>query len=103
MALVGARRDENDNVFFLLQNWWLEKQFVEVDLEYLKACGATLYFVETPQLSVSTDFPTHAGHIMQTEAIDMPERYALEGPLTPEPAFQVAQRAAVLAAARAAA
>ena len=49
MALVGSRRDPTTgNVFFLLQNWWVNKQFVEVDLEYLKGCGATLYYVETP-------------------------------------------------------
>ena len=97
MALVGSRRDENSNVFFLLQNWWLKKQFIEVDLEYLKACGATLYFVETPQASVPMEFPTHAGHIMQTEAIDMQERYALEGPLKHEPAWMIAERAAAMA------
>mmetsp|Transcript_27923 Transcript_27923/g.90029 ORF Transcript_27923/g.90029 Transcript_27923/m.90029 type:complete len:157 (+) Transcript_27923:159-629(+) len=97
MALVGSRRDENNNVFFLLQNWWLKKQFVEVDLECLKACRATLYFGETPQTSVPTEFPTHAGHIMQTEAIDMQERYALEGPLKHEPAWMIAERAAAMA------
>ena len=86
MALVGARRDDNNNVFFLLQNWSLKKQFIEVDLEYLEACGATLYFVKTPQTSVPTESPTHAGHIIQTEAIDMQERHALEGPLKHEPA-----------------
>ena len=34
MALVSARRDENNKTFFFLQNWCHEKQFVEVDLEY---------------------------------------------------------------------
>ena len=34
---------------------------------------------------------------MQTEAIDMQERYALEGPLKPEPAWMIAERAAATA------
>ena len=98
MALVGSRCDpKTGNVFFLLQNWWSTKQFVEVDLEYLEACGATLYYVKTPQFGVPETFPTHTGHIMQTEAIDMHERYALEGPLKPEPAWMIAERAAAMA------
>jgi len=37
MVLVGSRSDENKKLFLLLQNWWLRKQFVEVDLEYFEA------------------------------------------------------------------
>eukprot|EP01124_Arcella_intermedia_P033296 TRINITY_DN7941_c0_g3_i1.p1 TRINITY_DN7941_c0_g3~~TRINITY_DN7941_c0_g3_i1.p1 ORF type:complete len:350 (-),score=59.93 TRINITY_DN7941_c0_g3_i1:34-1083(-) len=72
MALVGFRKDGN-KLFFLLQNWWKLKQFVEVDEEYLKCCGATVHFIETPQKTIPVDFSTHTGHFFELEAIDKPE------------------------------
>ena len=30
MVLIGYRKDEHGKVFYLLQNWWKDKQFVEV-------------------------------------------------------------------------
>ena len=48
MLIIGYRK-ENDKVYYLLQNFWEKKQFIEVDGVYLKKCGATLYYVETSQ------------------------------------------------------
>jgi hypothetical protein len=58
MLLIGVRKDAvSPECRYLLQNWWHEKQFVEVTSEYLKHCQATLTYVranlqrlETPQL-----------------------------------------------------
>jgi hypothetical protein len=44
MVLVGVREDKLGQGWFLLQNWWEGKQFVEMTLEYLKSSNALLYF-----------------------------------------------------------
>ena len=66
--------------FFIFACRWFSKQFVEVSASYLKACGATVYFVETPQTHVPTAFGTHPSkdHWQEMDA-DMPEGYLLEG------------------------
>jgi len=37
MVLVGIRKDDSNQVFFLMQNFWKEKQFVEIRQAYLMA------------------------------------------------------------------
>ena len=54
MVLVGARLDNLNNGWFLLQNWCSKKQFVEVDFQWLKDSGASLVFVlsmKVPELT----------------------------------------------------
>jgi len=59
MVLIGARRDPTSGEWwYLLQNWWQWSQFVEVTEEYLKASGAEVVFVITPQTKVPEKFPT---------------------------------------------
>jgi len=72
MALVG-HRNANGKRYYLLQNWWKTKQFVEIDEDYLKKSGATIYFVETPQIEIPTNFPRVDGRYFELEAIDKAE------------------------------
>ena len=44
MLLIGGRRDANNRLWFLLQNWWTDMQLVEVSAAYLKASGARILF-----------------------------------------------------------
>lgn len=44
MVLIGARKS-NDNNFFLLQNWWDGRYFIEVSGEYMYHCHAKIIFV----------------------------------------------------------
>jgi hypothetical protein len=44
MVLVGVRKDENDKVHLFLQNFWKEKEFVEVDHRYFEESEGWLYF-----------------------------------------------------------
>ena len=37
LVLVGIRKDELNQVFFLMQNFWKNKQFVELRQDYLMA------------------------------------------------------------------
>ena len=46
MVLIGARKTNDNKYFFLLQNWWSTKFFVEVSDSYMYYCGATITFVD---------------------------------------------------------
>jgi hypothetical protein len=74
MAFVGHRSDKVKNKsYFLLQNWWQKKQFVEVDEEYLKHSGAIVTFIETPQTHIPDNFSIHYGKFYELEGVDKPE------------------------------
>lgn len=76
MVLVGYRFDSESNKnFFLIQNWWKEKQFVEVDEDYLKAHVGGIYFLITPQSEIIENVPPtyDFGRFRNVEGIDKPE------------------------------
>ena len=79
MLVIGSHTDNSTGKrWYLLQNWWKQKQFVQVDEEYLKASEATVYFVETPQQGIPSDFPTtYARYVENENCIDKSETYAL--------------------------
>jgi hypothetical protein len=76
MLLIGVR-SEGGSPRFLLQNWWMDCQFVEVDLDYLlslvysKSHGATI--VATPQSSVPAGYAHEARLYAETADLDMQE------------------------------
>jgi len=72
IALVG-HRNSNGKQYYLLQNWWKEKQFVEVDDEYLERSLAYVNYIKTPQTGIPTTFPQLVGKFFELEAIDKPE------------------------------
>jgi hypothetical protein len=77
MVLVGSRREAGSGKqWFLLQNWWPQMQFAEVSEEYMEACGATVYFVKTPQTAIPTQFPVTADTYAENENLDKPETFA---------------------------
>jgi hypothetical protein len=71
MVLVGARVDSSGNHFYLLQNWWKGKQFVEVSQEYFDFCNPSIYYVSTPQTDVPPSRRTHPADVRfaETEAV----------------------------------
>jgi hypothetical protein len=73
MVLVGHRKDDDGKQFFLIQNWWHKKQFIEVDEEYLIASGALITFVKTPQNGIPASFAISHGKYFELEMIDKPE------------------------------
>jgi len=44
----------------------------------LKACAATLYFIETPQQAIPTQFPVINKSYIESEGIDKEEGYLHE-------------------------
>jgi hypothetical protein len=52
----------------------LMQPFVEVDADYLEACGVGVYAVKTPQLAMG-QFPTNPAQHVETELLDAPENY----------------------------
>lgn len=77
MVIVGARRDSRSR-YFLLQNWWQRKQFVQVDEAYVRACGGRAFFVVTPQRRVPAQLPTLSGHWFEATGLDKPESMGVE-------------------------
>ena len=57
MTLVGHRENDGQHLF-LLQNWWKEKQFIEVSAEYLAAADAGIAFVGKEVTEIPKEFPT---------------------------------------------
>ncbi len=56
LVLVGYRKSLDGNLRLILQNWWQEKPFVEMDLGYLKACGGIITFSTQPHFNIPTQF-----------------------------------------------
>jgi hypothetical protein len=51
MVLIGMRKTKTGQYYFLLQNWWESKPFVEVSSEYIAYCGGIVSFVAPAVLS----------------------------------------------------
>ena len=45
VVLIGARKTVEGEYFFLLQNWWEGRHFIEVSGEYMHHCDAQITFV----------------------------------------------------------
>lgn len=52
--------------YFLLQNSWRHKQFVEVDQRYLGSVRAMVHFVCEPQGEIGTHLPTLRGRLAES-------------------------------------
>jgi hypothetical protein len=78
MIMIGASIDADEKRWFLLQNWWKQKQFVQVREDYFKACDPTVYFVETQQYDIPEKFPkTYARYAVNENYLDKSESYGL--------------------------
>jgi hypothetical protein len=72
MVLVGVRIDEAGMIYYLFQNWWPGKQFVEVSREYFLAsllAELPFYFIRTPQWSVPAERHTHSSRMHWAETV----------------------------------
>lgn len=57
LVVVGWRVSEEGSARFLVQNWWTDKQFFEVDLPYLVSRGAHLTWLMAHVQQVPPQFP----------------------------------------------
>lgn len=57
VLIVGHRTCSDGTVHFLIQNWWLEKQFFTCDVGFLRARKAKLEWVTSPVQQVHTLLP----------------------------------------------
>ena len=46
MLLIGARKDKDGEYFFLVQNWWKARPFLELSGRYLASCDAKISFLD---------------------------------------------------------
>ena len=73
MVLIGARKSTTGDYFFLLQNWWDTKYFVEVSGDCMYHCGAVITFVNVP-ISRRADLVTYTASYAET-CVDTAEIY----------------------------
>ena len=78
MVLIGVREDAHGKKYYLVQNFWAKKQFLEISVEYLAASVSTIYFVSTPQPSIPSCFPTYNHLFAENGDVDKPERLLQE-------------------------
>lgn len=73
MVLIGARKSSDGKYFFLLQNWWEGKFFIEVSGEYISHCNAEIIFVNIPitRKAELADFLSEA--LYAETSVDSPE------------------------------
>lgn len=58
MLVIGSRRTTDGELRLLLQNWWYENQFIEIDETYWENSMTHVVFVKTPQTAIPSDIPT---------------------------------------------
>jgi hypothetical protein len=73
MVMVGARKDATHGWCFLLQNWWKNKQFDEVNETYLQRSRALVFFIKTPQDRMNTSLPTVEGCWCECDLLHKPD------------------------------
>jgi hypothetical protein len=57
MVMIGSATDPTTGKsVYLLQNFWKQKQFIEVDEDYLEYSGAKIHFVKTAQTKIPDTF-----------------------------------------------
>jgi len=58
MVLIGARIDPIDGEYwFLLQNWWRDRFFIEVTGDYLASSECSLHFVQNTITEIPETLP----------------------------------------------
>jgi hypothetical protein len=84
MVAVGVRKDANDKVHLLLQNFWEDKEFLEVDYDYLKASNGKLHFFRVVGMELGASFDCYSPRTYKEAAgstrIAQSSKF-LEGPL----------------------
>jgi hypothetical protein len=55
MVLVGMRKSISGDYYFLLQNWWRGRYFIEVSYDYLTFCQPRITFVKKKLTQISSN------------------------------------------------
>ncbi|CAE7220362.1 unnamed protein product [Symbiodinium necroappetens] len=76
MVLVGHRKESGQDRF-LLQSWWSDKSFIEVDADYLAAQQASLVFVQAEQPDIPAQFSRNSARHVELE-MTVKERLPME-------------------------
>lgn len=79
MLIVGARKDASGNFYYLLQNWWKGKYFLEVSAEYLESVKpAAAYFVMKKISDYPQEYHGLTNDFLSGETLDMPDHLPVE-------------------------
>ena len=66
---------------FLVQNWWCNKQFVQISRSYLLGCLPIVYFVHTPQTEIQNQYRLVYGCYAESGGVDAEDLDAPRLPL----------------------
>lgn len=66
MLLIGVRKNELGKYYFLLQNWWESKFFIEVSSEYFQYCNGSLTWVNKVITQHAKDLPLYVASYAET-------------------------------------
>ena len=80
MVCVGYRKQiihSKETIFFLMQNWWENKQFVECDSDYLEESCASVWFTRKQHVTLPAFSSTTMAEYAEAEQLDGDD-YALE-------------------------
>ena len=80
MLLVGVK-GSGDSQMFLVQNWWCNKQFVQISRSYLLGCLPIVYFVHTPQTEIQNQYRLVYGCYAESGGVDAEDLDAPRLPL----------------------
>ena len=83
MLLVGVK-GSGDSKTFLVQNWWRNKQFVQISRSYLIGCLPIIYFVHTPQTEIENQYRLVYGRYAESGGVDAEDLDAPHLPLIDE-------------------
>jgi hypothetical protein len=78
MVLIGYRMVGEGQYRYLLQNWWRNKPYVEVDGEYLRSSWAKVHFMTKPILEMG-EYPKNNEALVECpNGLDAPENFIPE-------------------------
>ena len=77
MLLICHRKTEY-GMRYLLQNWWDQKPWIEVDLEYLNSSKALIYFIKESQTDMGDFINSFEQHVECESGLDASENFIPE-------------------------
>lgn len=69
LLIIGYRYVQNE-IRFLLQNFWIKKSFIEVNSAYLRSCGSIITFVTSKHTTIPSTFVTNFSRHVECSGLD---------------------------------
>ena len=77
LLIIGYRFHDGE-LRYLLQNFWMNKSFIEVNSNYLRSCGSIITFVTGKHTTIPSTFVTNFSRHVECSLDSMPDVMPLE-------------------------